>query len=479
MTHFAPALPPALQHRYRAQTLLGQRGGRTTILAQDRLSGQAVVIKLLRFDAEFEWDSLKLFEREATTLETLQHPAIPRYLDCLEFEDGHWQGWALVQTYIEGMSLDQWLQQGRTFSAAEVQQLAQALLEILCYLHGRHPPVIHRDLKPSNILLRNASAHSIGEVFLVDFGAVQTLAVQEGKTHTVVGTYGYMPPEQFGGRTVPASDLYSLGATLIALVTGQHPADLPQENLRLKFDAPTLGPGLRRWLQQLTEPSLDQRFGSAEAALAALSHLASGAADTELSPVGEPRVARRPPDSRAAVLKTHNRLEILVAPVGGHLGLWFLGTFAIAWNSFLVMWTGMALWIPFPFNLGFLLFSLPFWTVGVGMITMIAFTLWGRVRLRLDGQCIARTYELWGCRVHRPKPTPSQQIFALERHPRSWRRDSEGDRSVIDPKLVILAGRQVYELGAEMQLTEPELDWLAAEVSAWLELPIQRPPASV
>ena len=80
------------------------------------------------------------------------------------------------------------------------------------------------------------SGNSVGQVYLVDFGSVQTVLAAEGGTRTVVGTYGYMPPEQFGGRTVPASDLYSLGATLIYLVTGTHPADLPQKDFRIQFE---------------------------------------------------------------------------------------------------------------------------------------------------------------------------------------------------------------------------------------------------
>ncbi|MGB3534227.1 MAG: protein kinase [Microcoleaceae cyanobacterium] len=85
------------------------------------------------------------------------------------------------------------------------------------YLHSHLHPVIHRDIKPSNILLTDRSGNSPGTVYLVDFGSVKTV-IQSG-TITIVGTYGYMPTEQFGGKTTPASDLYSLGATLIYLIT--------------------------------------------------------------------------------------------------------------------------------------------------------------------------------------------------------------------------------------------------------------------
>jgi serine/threonine protein kinase len=253
-----------LADRYQCDRRLGKQAGRQTLLARDLKTQQQVVVKLLSFSSDFNWEDLKLFEREVETLKSLSHPAIPRYLDSFEIDTPNRKGFALVQTYIEAKSLQEYLSDGRTFSESEVKQLATALLDILAYLHQRHPPVIHRDIKPSNILLKNRSGNSVGEVYLVDFGAVQTLATQQGKTVTVVGTYGYMPPEQFGGRAVPASDLYGLGATLIALITKQHPADLPQKDLQIEFEQFTqLSPGFTNWLKWMTHPSLERRPASA------------------------------------------------------------------------------------------------------------------------------------------------------------------------------------------------------------------------
>lgn len=256
-----------LADRYQCDRRLGKQAGRQTLLARDLKTQQQVVVKLLSFSSDFNWEDLKLFEREVETLKSLAHPAIPLYLDSFEIDTPNRKGFALVQTYIEAKSLQEYLSDGRTFSESEVKQLATALLDILAYLHRRQPPVIHRDIKPSNILLKNRSGNSVGEVYLVDFGAVQTLATQQGKTVTVVGTYGYMPPEQFGGRAVPASDLYSLGATLIALITKQHPADLPQQDLQLEFEQFTqLSPGFTNWLKWMTHPSLERRPASAQIA---------------------------------------------------------------------------------------------------------------------------------------------------------------------------------------------------------------------
>jgi hypothetical protein len=76
-----------------------------------------------------------------------------------------------------------------------------------------------------------------------------------------------MPPEQFGGRAVPASDLYGLGATLIALITKQHPADLPQKDLQLEFEQFTqLSSAFTNWLKWMTHPSLERRPASVQIA---------------------------------------------------------------------------------------------------------------------------------------------------------------------------------------------------------------------
>src|SRR6476469_4237129 len=120
-----------LGDRYEIQQQLGKNAGRRTMLARDLETQELVVIKLLSFGTDFEWDDLKLFEREAETLKALSHPSIPRYLNFFEIYLPNAKGFALVQTYVEGKSLDQHINAGRTFSQAEVKQLAKALLEIL------------------------------------------------------------------------------------------------------------------------------------------------------------------------------------------------------------------------------------------------------------------------------------------------------------------------------------------------------------
>ena len=154
-----------LQDRYEIQQQLGKNPGRKTLLAKDLETQELVVVKLLSFDIEFDWQDLKLFEREAQILEELSHPAIPKYLDSFKVDSDNSKGFGLVQTYIPAKSLEEHIQSGRTFSEAEVKQIAKALLEVLNYLHTRQPAVIHRDIKPSNILLGNRSGNHVGDVY--------------------------------------------------------------------------------------------------------------------------------------------------------------------------------------------------------------------------------------------------------------------------------------------------------------------------
>jgi serine/threonine protein kinase len=254
-----------LHDRYQLQSSLGRNAGRQTWLAFDQKIKCQVVVKLLTFSDQVEWDHVRLFEREATILKYLNHPQIPRYIDSFFLDDRlRWGG--LVQTYIPSPSLKQLLEQGRRFEAVEVREIAKQILDLLGYLHGLSPPVLHRDIKPSNLLMDEQ-----GTIFLVDFGAVQDGVAKAGGTFTIVGTYGYAPLEQLGGQATLASDLYALGATLIHLLTGIAPADLPQVNGRLQFPEDlSLNPGLVRWLWRLTAPMVQDRFTTARDALEAL-----------------------------------------------------------------------------------------------------------------------------------------------------------------------------------------------------------------
>lgn len=459
-----------LANRYEVQQQLGKKAGRRTFLATDLVTGKSVIVKLLAFSNDFEWDDLKLFEREAQTLKSLSHPHIPAYLDYFEVNSSRYKGFALVQTYIPAQTLEQYLQAGRKFTEIEVKEIAKAVLEILIYLHELNPPVVHRDIKPSNILLGERSGNSVGLVYLIDFGSVQTVLAAEGGTRTVVGTYGYMPQEQFGGRTVPASDLYSLGATLIYLVTGTNPADLPQKDFRIQFQqVANLSPNFAKWLEQITEPSLEKRFSTATQALRDLKQ--PQYADTFALTVGKPA------GSKIQLTKNEEILEIIIPPVGFQSSMVFVGFFAIAWNSHILLWTIDVLSVPFPTNIPFALFSLPFWGVGFSMIYRIFSSLFGSTKIHIDSQQISVNYQLGKWTIPRRRSFSRENIDKLVYTPRYFTKDSDGDKTQVPAKLVIWAGVEKFEFDVNTFTikSEAELEWLARELSDWLGIEITSP----
>jgi len=268
---------------------------------------------------------------------------------------------------------------------------------------------------------------------------------------TVVGTYGFMPPEQFGGRVTPASDLYSLGATIIYLVTGTPPADLPQKDLQIQFETYTnLSPSFTNWLKRAIAPSLEKRFQSAKEALSALEQ-------PQLVPVITSEI-EQPFGSRIVLTKNDNVLQIIFPSKGFHSGVLSKIVFAIAWNSFIIFWTATVINIPSPGNIVFALFSLPFWGAGISMVVGSLFTLFGQIKLRIDREQISLTKELFGFKYPHPRSSPTEAINKIK-------------RSRFSPILSIWAGNRQYLLN--FNLSEPELDWLAKELSEWLGLAIE------
>jgi serine/threonine protein kinase len=456
-----------LGDRYQILQQMGHDLPRKTFLAMDLQSVTKVVIKLISFNDQMAWPDFKLFEREAKTLKSLNHPFIPRYLDYFDVDLPTIKGFALVQTYIEAKSLEDYVKDGRSFSEEDVKQIAKDILNILIYLQERLPQ-IHRDIKPSNILISDRSGNSAGEVYLIDFGSVQNYGNKTG-TITIVGTYGYMPLEQFGGRTVSASDLYSLGATLIYLLTGTHPADLPQKDGIIQFEQlVNIGQGFKQWLKKMIQPSLDQRFETAKIALESLEKI------TEID--GNLTLNDRPSGSKIEIRKDFDYLEICIPPYGFSGATIATGTFAIAWNSFIFFWTLGASFAPFPMNVPFLLFSLPFWAAGAFMAYITLFPLFGKIRLTINQETISLVWELFGFKYQQTKPSPREFINKIVYIPHHFDKDSDGDRVEIPPQLLIYAGINKYQLGGTGGgiTNETEVQWLAQELSQWLGIEISR-----
>ena len=223
-------------------------------------SEELLAIKCFRVNKAKAWKDVELAEREARTLASLDHPRLPRYVE--HFEEGG--ALYLVMEKVPGESLATIRARRQTLSVAEVTKMLEDIAEALQYLHGRAPFIVHRDIKPGNVIRRPDGSYA-----LVDFGAVRDRLKPAGGS-TVVGTFGYMAPEQFQGRASPKSDIYGLGATAITMLTGSEPEDLPHEGLGIDV-ARALPKGtpapLVRALTSMLQPDPDRRVGSIEEAL--------------------------------------------------------------------------------------------------------------------------------------------------------------------------------------------------------------------
>ncbi|MBT9544375.1 MAG: serine/threonine protein kinase [Candidatus Sericytochromatia bacterium] len=250
----APSLP-----NYPIESLLGSGGFGSSYLARRESDGLACVVKVLAWDRLKDWKSLELFEREAKVLQGLSHPQIPQFLEYIQQD----QTLCLVQSYVPGQSLEQWLKQKGNFTHSHVLDLALSLTEILVYLQKFSPPLIHRDIKPGNIIIDNRD-----QPHLIDFGAVRDTLnpATEAGGSTVVGTFGYMAPEQFQGKAYPASDIYSLGVTLIYALTRKAPEELESTGLQLNFRPwVKLPEAFADVLEKMIAPDWQHRYPDAKA----------------------------------------------------------------------------------------------------------------------------------------------------------------------------------------------------------------------
>ncbi len=303
-------LKEIIVEQYQIIDCLGSGLSGETYKAVDLKNKHLVVLKVLSLQQASNWKVLELFEREASILSQLQHPSIPNYLNYFQIDNTQEKRWYLVQQFIPGKSLSDLVDDGWRTTEAEIINLATQILEILIYLHNFQPPVIHRDIKPQNIIRQ-----SDGKIYLVDFGAVTDLYRQTliGRS-TVVGTYGYMPPEQFRGQAVPSTDLYGLGATLLYLLTYSPPAEFPQKKLKIDFRSSiNVSDLLGDWLEIILEPAIEDRFESASQALAVLT--------------GEKKInswqnsaLRQPPHSEISMSKTRNKISFIIPHNKGEPG---------------------------------------------------------------------------------------------------------------------------------------------------------------
>ena len=205
-----------LDGRYQIKRILGKGGFGTTFLAEDKENPTCPVCVVKQLQPTFSelyllTKAKDLFNREAETLEILgKHPHIPTLFAYFEENNEFY----IVQEYIAGATLEQELIPNHPLSEQQVINILKELLEILKFVHKHN--VIHRDIKPNNIIRRKQD----NKLVLIDFGSVKKISTTGSTKGTIVGSYAYLPEEQFNGQPNFCSDLYAVGMIGIQAITG-------------------------------------------------------------------------------------------------------------------------------------------------------------------------------------------------------------------------------------------------------------------
>ena len=220
-------LPPGtlLADRYKIVRRIGGGGMGSVYLAEDQnLANRKVAVKEMIemfADENARTKAIDDFKREAELLAQLDHPSIPTIYQYF-FDTAHGR-YYLVMKFIDGGDLAARQRAlGGKVDELTVTKWGIEVCDVLDYIHSQSPPIIYRDLKPANLMVDART----NRIMLVDFGIARFVS-PSSKGVTAIGTMGYAPPELFAGNVEARSDVYSLGATMFHLLTGNDPQDNP------------------------------------------------------------------------------------------------------------------------------------------------------------------------------------------------------------------------------------------------------------
>ena len=257
--------------KYEILKKIGQGGMSIVYLAMDtRLNKQWAIKEIKKSSKQETKTLLKGLQMEANILKMVDHPALPRIVDIIHYNDTVY----VVMDYIEGRPMNEILKSEGAQPQEKVIEWAKELCGALDYLHSMNPPIIYRDMKPSNIMLKPN-----GTVKLIDFGTAKEFDVESLADTTALGTRGYAAPEQFGDaegrgiyKTDARTDIYSLGATLYHIVTGKNPSEPPYVMKPIRTWNSALSSGLEKIIAKCTMPNPEDRYQSCTELLYDLEH---------------------------------------------------------------------------------------------------------------------------------------------------------------------------------------------------------------
>ncbi|MBE7382708.1 MAG: serine/threonine protein kinase [Leptolyngbya sp. SIO1E4] len=454
--HDAQPTGAMIQNRYQILRVLGKGGSGITYEATDSSTNRPVALKELSLKSLSDWKKLELFEREAQVLADLDHPAIPNYVDYFQVDTPDNRFFYIVQELAEGQSLAQRVAAGEQFSEAEVRRIAREILQILQYLHGLTPPIVHRDIKPQNIIRRDD-----GKIFLVDFGAVQTV-FREATTFgsTVVGTYGYMAPEQFRGQAYPTTDLYSLGATLLHLLTHQHPGDLPQTRLKYEFRPYVkISEPFAQWLEGLLEPLAEDRFDLANTALVALTQPSPTTTRYPSIPQPNPlQLRKKPATSRVHFTRSQDYLFLQTPPLGFRgrelkMAFWAIVGSGLVFISFL-LFSAVVSGTP-----SVILSVFYFGSIVLTILGVLLNAFFGKVSLEIEGDRFTLTRQVFDMKrtatgkIQHLKQVRLHAVYVINGRPVE--------------AIALQDHQRVHKFGTQLSILEKK--WLVSEIAAFLQ----------
>lgn len=444
-----------IAQRYEILDVLGQGGSGITYRAKDRLTDQQVALKVLKLRQAENWKKIELFEREAQILSQLDHPAIPRYLDYFQVDLPEDRQFYIVQNLAEGTSLADLVHDGWRASEDEAKQIAEQVLEVLTYLHSLPSPVIHRDIKPRNLIQQDTQ-----QIVLVDFGAVQ-VSEHGSETYgsTVVGTYGYMAPEQFRGKATSVTDLYGLAGTLLFLLTGRPPTALPEHHFKIDFrDEIEVSTAFANWLEMMLAPMPEDRFESAIEALAVL----EGEKSIEDCKSG---ITPQPAGSKVKLVRSRDRMIINIPKI--KLGPYSL--YSALLSIGMIGFGASIMWLPFSPDVTSNVPAMVFCSgCGLPLITAAAIfladviTQLTQFQLEINRTQFRLCWSLLGIKHQTSGNTADVDQVTLITKQVPWKENKT-------TKLCqIRAGLDIYQFGRELEDLENE--WLMTELRDFFQL---------
>lgn len=238
--------------KYRIIKLLGEGASGSVYLVKNLHLNRQEALKICTDTKE----NKQILSEEAKVLKQLKHPMLPVVYDLFE-EDGLL---CMVMEYVEGITLEIYLQQFGRIEEEKAISFAVSLSEVLEYLHKQKPEIIYRDLKPSNIMMLPD-----GTLKLIDLGAAYAAVHNQSKQGLLMGTPGYSPPEQWnGGCICKESDIYALGMVLHEMLTGFRPISACQERRPAREYDRSISRSLEQIIMKCTEERVEKRYHSME-----------------------------------------------------------------------------------------------------------------------------------------------------------------------------------------------------------------------